>query len=102
MIARYQRFLELKAQYPQKHARELAALMGIAEAELVAARVGHQAQPLRPQMRELLHALEAVGKPNALPVMSMPFMSIWASSAMFVLMNTRGWCLTRALLTCAC
>ncbi|ATZ11473.1 hemin-degrading factor [Erwinia amylovora] len=62
MIARYQRFLELKAQYPQKHARELAALMGIAEAELVAARVGHQAQPLRPQMRELLHALEAVGE----------------------------------------
>ncbi|AUX72605.1 hemin-degrading factor [Erwinia pyrifoliae] len=62
MTTRYQRFLELKAQYPKKYARELAVLMGISEAELVAARVGHQAQPLRPEMRELLHALETVGE----------------------------------------
>lgn len=62
MTAHYQHYCELKEQHPKKYARDLAALMGISEAELTAARVGHQAQPLRPAMRELLHALEAVGE----------------------------------------
>lgn len=62
MTARYPLYNELKQQHPKKYARELAAMMGISEAELTAARVGHQAQPLRPAMRELLHALEAVGE----------------------------------------
>lgn len=62
MTAQYQRYIELKAQHPKKYARDLAALMGISEAELTAIRSGHEAQPLRPEMRELLHALEAVGE----------------------------------------
>lgn len=62
MTAHYQQYSELKEQHPKKYARDLAALMEISEAELTAARVGHQAQPLRPAMRELLHALEAVGE----------------------------------------
>ena len=57
----YQRYSELKAEHPRKYARDLAALIGISEAELTAARVGHQASALRPAMRELLHALEKVG-----------------------------------------
>ena len=62
MTAHYQQYSDLKERHPKKYARDLAALMGISEAELTAARVGHQAQPLRPDMRELLHALEAVGE----------------------------------------
>lgn len=62
MTAHYQHYIELKEQHPEKYARDLAALMGISEAELTAARTGHQAQPLRPAMRDLLHALHAVGE----------------------------------------
>ncbi|MBK0030702.1 hemin-degrading factor [Erwinia sp. S43] len=62
MTAQYQRYTELKEEHPKKYARDIAALMGISEAELTAARVGHQAAPLRPAMRELLHALEKVGE----------------------------------------
>lgn len=62
MTAHYHQYSELKEQHPEKYARDLAALIGISEAELTAARVGHQAQPLRPAMRELLYALEAVGE----------------------------------------
>lgn len=62
MTALYQRYTELKEEHPKKYARDLATLMGISEAELTAARVGHQASPLRPEMRELLHALESVGE----------------------------------------
>ncbi|CCG87169.1 hemin-degrading factor [Erwinia piriflorinigrans] len=62
MTTRYQRYNELKTQNPKKYARDLAALMGISEAELTAIRAGHEAQPLRPDMGELLHALEAVGE----------------------------------------
>lgn len=46
----------------EKYARDLAALMGVSEAELCHARVGHEAQPLKPQFRELMLALEAVGE----------------------------------------
>lgn len=62
MTAHYPRYLQLKQQHPKKYARDLAAMMDISEAELTAARVGHQAQPLRPAMAQLLHALAAVGE----------------------------------------
>lgn len=62
MTTHYQQYNELKTQNPKKYARDLAALMGISEAELTAIRAGHEAQPLRPEMGELLHALEAVGE----------------------------------------
>jgi len=62
MTAHYPHYCELKQQHPEKYARDLAAIIGISEAELTVARIGHQAQALRPAMRELLHALEAVGE----------------------------------------
>lgn len=62
MTAHYPRYHQLKQQHPKKYARDLAAMMDISEAELTNARVGHQAQPLRPAMAELLHALAAVGE----------------------------------------
>jgi len=62
MTAHYQRYTELKEEHPKKYARDLAALMGISEAELTYARVGHQAAALRPAMSELVHALEKVGE----------------------------------------
>ncbi len=62
MTALYPRYRELKQQYPDKDVRDLAAMMAISEAELIAARVGHQVQPLRPAMAELLHALADVGE----------------------------------------
>lgn len=62
MNSQYTRYTELKEQHPQKYARDIAALMGISEAELTFVRSGHQATPLRPAMKELLHALENVGE----------------------------------------
>jgi len=62
MNSLWQHYQTLKSEHPKKYARELAALMGISEAELCAARVGQEAQPLKPQFRELLLALEAVGE----------------------------------------
>lgn len=62
MNSLWQHYQTLKSRHPKKYARELAALMGISEAELCAARVGQEAQPLKPQFRELLPALEAVGE----------------------------------------
>ncbi|CAK6489556.1 Hemin transport protein HemS [Pantoea sp. Nvir] len=58
----WQHYQTLKSEHPKKYARELAALMGISEAALCEARVGHEAQPLKPQFRALLLALEAVGE----------------------------------------
>lgn len=62
MTAHYQRYLALKEEHPKEYARDLASLMNISEAELTHARVGHQARPLRPAMKALLHALEKVGE----------------------------------------
>jgi putative hemin transport protein len=58
----WQQYQLVKSEHPKKYARDLAALMGISEAELCHARVGHEAQPLKPQFRELMLALEAVGE----------------------------------------
>lgn len=57
----WQQYQSLKAQDPAKYARDIAAEMAISEAELTAARVGHDALRLTSEMREILAALEQVG-----------------------------------------
>lgn len=61
----WQRYLATKAQSSAKYARDIAAEMGISEAELTEARQGYDAVRLRDDARAILTALEAVGKPNA-------------------------------------
>ena len=58
----YTRWLELKEQHPGKYARDIAGLLGISEAELTFARVGHDAWRLRGDTREIFAALESVGE----------------------------------------
>ena len=58
----YTRWLELKEQNPGKYARDIAGLMNISEAELTSARVGHDAQRLQGEIRDILGALENVGE----------------------------------------
>lgn len=58
----YTRWLELKEQNPGKYARDIAALMNISEAELIRARVGHDAWRLHGEIRAILAALESVGE----------------------------------------
>lgn len=66
MHQRYQHYLALKGQQPKMYARDLAALMGIGEAQLCEARVGHDAQPLRADFPALLTALAAVGETKSI------------------------------------
>ncbi|MFT4274624.1 MAG: ChuX/HutX family heme-like substrate-binding protein [Pantoea sp.] len=58
----YQQYLSLKAEFPEKYARDLAALIGIDEAQLCEARIGHDAQALSSDFPALLQALEAAGE----------------------------------------
>ncbi|HCB1498997.1 TPA: hemin-degrading factor [Klebsiella michiganensis] len=58
----WQRYLTTKAQSSAKYARDIAAEMGISEAELTEARLGHDAVRLRDDARAILAALEAVGE----------------------------------------
>ncbi|PXW41359.1 putative hemin transport protein [Klebsiella oxytoca] len=58
----WQRYLTTKAQSAAKYARDIAAEMGISEAELTEARLGHDAVRLRDDTRAILAALEAVGE----------------------------------------
>ncbi|EMH4160880.1 hemin-degrading factor [Pluralibacter gergoviae] len=60
-MTHYARWLTLKAENPNKYARDIAALMQISEAELAQARVGHDARRLDGEIREVLAALEAAG-----------------------------------------
>ncbi|WP_297199001.1 ChuX/HutX family heme-like substrate-binding protein [uncultured Pluralibacter sp.] len=60
-MTHYARWLTLKAENPDKYARDIAALMQISEAELAQARVGHDARRLDGEIREVLAALEAAG-----------------------------------------
>lgn len=62
----YQQYLQAKADHPGKYARDLAAFMGISEAELMHARVGHDAQRLQGDARALLAALQTVGTIKAI------------------------------------
>lgn len=62
----YQQYVQAKADNPGKYARDLAALMGISEAELTHSRVGHDAKRLQADARTLLAALETVGEVKAI------------------------------------
>lgn len=61
-MSHYAQWLELKEQNPGKYARDIAALMGIAEAELTWHRVGHDAWRLQGEIRDIIAALESVGE----------------------------------------
>lgn len=58
----WQQYQTIKAQSPEKYARDIATEMGISEAELTHSRVGHDAVRLRSEMRDILAALEQVGE----------------------------------------
>lgn len=58
----WQRYQAAKAQASVKYARDIAAEMGISEAELTAARVGHDAVRLQDDMRAIIAGLESVGE----------------------------------------
>ena len=58
----WQRYLTTKAQSSAKYARDIAAEMGISEAELTEARLGYDAVRLQNDVRAILTALEAVGE----------------------------------------
>ncbi|WP_224257823.1 ChuX/HutX family heme-like substrate-binding protein, partial [Klebsiella oxytoca] len=58
----WQRYLTTKAQSSAKYARDIAAEMGISEAELTEARQGYDAVRLQNDARAILTALEAVGE----------------------------------------
>lgn len=57
----YQRYQQTKIDHPAKYARDLAELLGVSEAELTHARVGHDTQRLQVAARTLLNELEQVG-----------------------------------------
>ncbi|UVC28685.1 hemin-degrading factor [Pantoea sp. SOD02] len=66
MNPRYDHYLALKGEHPKKYARDLAALMGIGEAQLCEARVGHDAKALKADFPTLLAALAAVGETKSI------------------------------------
>lgn len=57
----YQCYQQAKIDNPGKYARDLAELLGVSEAELAHARVGHDALRLQADARTLLTELEQVG-----------------------------------------
>ncbi|MEI7064827.1 ChuX/HutX family heme-like substrate-binding protein [Dickeya chrysanthemi] len=64
--ALYNRYLEAKTSHPKLYARDLAGHLGVSEAELTAARVGHDARRLQDQPRALLAALQQAGTLKAI------------------------------------
>lgn len=66
MTERYDSWLQLKQQHPKRYARDIAKLMKIGEAELVHARVGHDAWRLKGEVRDILTALENVGETKSI------------------------------------
>lgn len=58
----WQRYQDVKANGTAKYARDIAAVMGISEAELTEARIGHDAVRLQDNARAILAALESVGE----------------------------------------
>ncbi|MEE3650304.1 MULTISPECIES: hemin-degrading factor [unclassified Brenneria] len=62
----YQQYLQAKIAHPRKYARDLAAQLGISEAELTHARVGHDAQRLQGDAKAWLGALEQVGNTKSI------------------------------------
>lgn len=66
MTTIYQQYQTLKAANPKMYARDLAREMAISEAQLTDARTGHDAQALRPEMAQLLQALQGVGETKSI------------------------------------
>ncbi|WP_275555294.1 ChuX/HutX family heme-like substrate-binding protein [Mixta sp. Marseille-Q2659] len=62
MNPHYSHYLALKMAHPKKYARELAALMGLSEAELTLARTDADALSLKADIPAILAALESVGE----------------------------------------
>ncbi len=62
----YDHYLTAKVQHPGKYARDLATLLNVSEADLTAARVGHDARRLTSDVRGLLSALEQAGEVKAI------------------------------------
>lgn len=58
----WQRYQDVKASGAAKYARDIAAVMGVSEAELTAARVGPDAVRLQDNARAILASLEKVGE----------------------------------------
>ncbi|MEH2921381.1 hemin-degrading factor [Samsonia erythrinae] len=62
----YQQYQQAKAEHPRKYARDLATQLGISEAELSHARVGHDARRLQGDAKAWLNALEPVGNTKSI------------------------------------
>ncbi|PRD13823.1 hemin-degrading factor [Pantoea coffeiphila] len=62
----YSRYVAARADHPQLYARDLAALLETSEAQLAAARVGHDARRLADEPKALLGALASVGELKAI------------------------------------
>lgn len=62
----YSRYVSARADHPQLYARDLAALLETSEAQLAAARVGHDARRLADEPKALLGALASVGELKAI------------------------------------
>ncbi|POP44026.1 hemin-degrading factor [Superficieibacter electus] len=58
----WQQYQSVKVQEPAKYARDIATDLGVSEAQLAHARVGHDAVRLTGEMRDILAALELVGE----------------------------------------
>ncbi|STS84685.1 hemin transport protein HmuS [Klebsiella pneumoniae] len=88
----WQRYQATKAASTAKYARDIAAEMGISEAELTAARLGHDAVRLSDDARALIAALERVGETKCICRNEYACMSRWASSRTSTSAATPGWC----------
>ncbi|WP_409307050.1 hemin-degrading factor [Pectobacterium sp. B1J-3] len=62
----YQQYLQAKIAHPRQYARDLAGMLGISEAELTHARVGHDAVRLQGDAKSWLSALEQVGNTKSI------------------------------------
>jgi putative hemin transport protein len=88
----WQQYQVLKTATPGKYARDIATEMGISEAQLTFARTGHDATALTHDAREILSALELVGKRSAFVAMNMRCTNIWAVLPTSISVNVPVWC----------
>ena len=66
MNPHYLHYLALKRAHPKRAARELAALMGLSEAELMLARCGADARSLKTEIPAILAMLQSVGETKSI------------------------------------
>lgn len=62
----YAQYLQAKNNNPRQYARDIATALGISEAVLTHARVGHDAQRLQGDAKRWLLALEKVGQTKSI------------------------------------